>query len=114
MFNIFTGTDAKEIKSQDLDRKISGGQELLILDVRTTSEFRKDQINPKEGKILNYKPKKLLKDMPSDVEEQKSEREVIVVCYKGNISKKVASKLDDRLENEVKSLKKGMSGWRKI
>lgn len=114
MFNIFSGPDAKEIKPKALHQKVTDGQELLILDVRTKSEFRKDKIKPEKGTVLNYKPRKLLKDLPSEVSEKASEIEIIVVCYKGNISQRVASKLDSKMENEVKSLKKGMSGWKQL
>ncbi|MFB6115676.1 MAG: rhodanese-like domain-containing protein [Candidatus Nanohalobium sp.] len=94
--------------------KISGKEELLIFDVRKASEFEKKSIDIEEDQIFNYSSRKILKEMPEEVKEKISGQEIVVVCYKGNISQKVAAKLDSELENRVVSLENGMEGWKKF
>lgn len=113
MFNFFSGPDVDEIDSEELEEKVSNGEELIILDVRTGSEFRKDSIDLEEGEIFNYSSRKLLGGLPGEVDEALDDREVVVVCYEGNASKAVAAKLDKKLDNRVRSLENGMNGWRK-
>lgn len=114
MFNFLSGPDVGEITSQQLEEKISSDTELLILDVRSGPKFKKEKIDPGNGKIFNFSGREILKGLPEEVNKTLSNQEVIVVCYKGNISQKVAAKLDGRLQNDVKSLEKGMAGWRKL
>jgi rhodanese-related sulfurtransferase len=113
MFNFFSGPDVDEVDSEELQKKISGEKDLLILDVRTRSQFRKYSINPGSGEIFNYSSRKLLGGLPEDVDEELSNQEIVVVCYEGNASQAVAAKLNKNLDNPVKSLKNGMTGWRK-
>lgn len=114
MLGIFTSPDVEEIKPSELQEKITNDEKLLLLDLRSGSEFSREKIDPGSGQIMNYSSRELTGEVPEKVKEKPSERDVIVVCYKGNISEKVASKLDEKLEHDVKSLKKGMSGWRKV
>lgn len=113
MFNFLSGSDTEEINPEELEKKISTGEEVIILDVRTSSEFRKDSINTEEGEIFNYSSRKLLRGLPEEVDEALEQQEVVVACYEGNASKAVAAKLDKKLDNRVRSLKNGMNGWRK-
>lgn len=113
MFNFLSGPDVAEVDSEELQKKISDDEDLLILDVRTQSEFRKDSIDPGSGEIFNYSSRKLLGGLPEEVDEELSDQEIVVVCYEGNASQAVAAKLDKKLDNQVKSLKNGMTGWRK-
>lgn len=113
MFNFFSGPDVDEIKPSRLEERISSGEEFLILDVRSSSEFSHGSIEPENGEVLNYPSKELLNGLPEEVEKNLSEQDIVVVCYKGNISRKVAGELNESLENTVMSLEKGMTGWRK-
>lgn len=114
MFDIFSGPEAKEIQAKQLEEKISNEEEIMVLDVRNSSEYKKNSIDAGKGSVYNYSARKVLKDLPEEVKRDLTDQEVIVVCYKGNISQKVAAKLDSRIENEVKSLSKGMKGWNKL
>lgn len=114
MFNFFSGSDVDEIKPKDLNEKLSSKEEVLILDVRKSSKFKQDSIDPVNGEIFNYSSREVMKGLPDEIEKNLSDQEVVVVCYKGNISKKVAAKLNEQLGNDVKSLQKGMAGWRKV
>lgn len=112
MFNIFSGPDVDEIKPQELEKKISGNKEVLILDVRKSSEFKKNSVDVDETQIFNCSSRKLLGGLPEEIEEKISDQQIIMVCYKGNISQKSAARLDSKLENKVMSLENGMKGWK--
>lgn len=113
MFNLFSEPDVDEIEPQELERKISDKEKSIIIDIRDSSRYNRDKIDPGEGQIFNISARKVLGDLPTEIENHLGDKEVIITCYEGNASKPVASKLNQKLDNKVRSLKNGMNGWNK-
>ncbi|MDP5276673.1 MBL fold metallo-hydrolase [Chengkuizengella axinellae] len=96
---------AKEIFDQVLN-----GEELFILDVRNTDDFKDWKIEGKQIKYLNVPYFDLIDGVEEIMDQIPKDKEIIVVCAKEGSSKMVAEMLSDK-GLATSYLKGGMKSW---
>ncbi|SDZ74892.1 Glyoxylase, beta-lactamase superfamily II [Haloplanus vescus] len=106
--------DIEPIAPKRLHERIESGEEVHILDVRSEEAFEEWHIEGENVELVNYPYFQLLDGLPRDLLEALPEdREITVLCAKGNSSEMIA----ESLENEgydVGHLEGGMKGWARI
>lgn len=92
-----------EISIHDVKRRIDGGDNLVLLDVREAEELENGTLPG-----IVHIP---MGDMPVRVRELNPQSEVVVVCRTGNRSRKVADFLLAMGFESVANMTEGMNGW---
>ena len=88
------------------DFKKNFQNQALIIDIRDQESYNKSNI----PKSVNYSSK----DIINLIEKEKKDSKIIIYCYHGNSSRKVASFLSDYGFKNVYSLIGGFSAWENI
>ena len=98
----FNSTGCKNIRPDELNKKLNAGEDFLLLDVRTPGEYAADAI---EGSRLLP-----VQELSSRVRELPRDKEIIVYCRVGNRSAFAAAHLA-RLGYTVMNLEGGILSW---
>ena len=98
----FNTSGCKNIGPEELSRKMSSGEDFLLLDVRTPQEHASQAI---EGSYLLP-----LQDLGSRINELPKDKEIVVYCRVGNRSAYACSFLS-RLGYKVNNLEGGIMVW---
>ena len=93
----------KDITVETLKNKIKDS-EIMIIDIRDQDSYRKDSI----PNSINYKSIDIIKL----AEKRNKQLNIIIYCYRGNSSRKVASFLSDSGFNNIFNLIGGFNAWR--
>jgi glyoxylase-like metal-dependent hydrolase (beta-lactamase superfamily II)/rhodanese-related sulfurtransferase len=107
-------TTTGEVESttpETLKERIDDGEDVFLLDVRSSGDFEEWRIEGENVEIVNYPyfqlldgiPKELLAELPED-------RTITVLCAKGGSSEMVAEHIE-REGYDVDHLERGMNGW---
>ncbi|MCL7418304.1 MAG: MBL fold metallo-hydrolase [Halalkalicoccus sp.] len=107
-------TTTGEVESttpETLKERIDDGEDVFLLDVRSSGDFEEWRIEGENVEIVNYPyfqlldgvPKELLAELPAD-------RTITVLCAKGGSSEMVAEHIE-REGYDVDHLERGMNGW---
>ncbi|MFD1635232.1 MBL fold metallo-hydrolase (plasmid) [Haloplanus ruber] len=98
----------------ELKERIDSGEEVLILDVRSESDFEEWHIDAENVEIVNYPYFQLLDGIPEDLDaELPDDQRITVLCAKGGSSELVAEYLEED-GYDVDHLARGMKGWARI
>ena len=93
----------KEIERQDLKNKIKNEEKILLLDIRKTEDFNKgnieNSINVNQNNINDT-----LKEITYDTQ-------IVVICYRGISSKKMAQEITNIGFQNTYSLIDGYNKW---
>jgi glyoxylase-like metal-dependent hydrolase (beta-lactamase superfamily II) len=105
--------NVESIEPEELKRRIDDGNDIVLLDTRTEAEFDRWHIDGENVTAVNVPyfefllnedfDESLITDLPSD-------REITVLCGKGESSEYVAGLLAER-GYDVNHLARGMNGW---
>lgn len=96
----------KRIKNEDND--------FIILDVRSQDVSENWSLNFDSIKTINYPYFDLIESIPQELEKKLPEnKDIIVVCTKGESSELIADKLSNKGYDSV-VLENGMNGWSKV
>ena len=95
----------KEIDVNSLKEKLSNNDDLILLDVRTDSEYYLSRINGSIHIPVN--------NIPTQISELDPNKEIIVQCKSGKRSAKVCEFLLNNSFTNVKNLKGGILEWAK-
>jgi glyoxylase-like metal-dependent hydrolase (beta-lactamase superfamily II)/rhodanese-related sulfurtransferase len=103
------------IEPRELKERIDDGENLFLLDTRTTEEFEQWHIEGENVTVHNVPYFEFLLDDFDDalLEDIPTDREVTVLCAKGGSSEYVAGLLKER-GYDVNHLARGMNGWAAI
>lgn len=93
------------IHEDNLNEKITNGEDLIILDTRSINEFNTSHISG--AKFIDYDDFD-----PKMVEGLDKEKEVVVYCSVGYRSEKIGEKLQDMGFKNVKNLYGGIFDWK--
>jgi glyoxylase-like metal-dependent hydrolase (beta-lactamase superfamily II) len=96
---------------QELTKKILANEELLILDVRNTSEFDNWKIEGGKTEILNVPYFDLLDGVDEALDKIPNGKNILVVCAKEGSSIFVAEQLVEAGRTNIYYLKGGMKAW---
>jgi rhodanese-related sulfurtransferase len=98
----FNSTGCKNIKPDELNKKLNAGEDFLLLDVRT----------PPENAELAIKGSYLLplQELGYRIDELPKNKEIVVYCRVGNRSAYACSHLA-RMGYKVKNLEGGIMSW---
>ena len=104
--------DVESIEPRALKERIDGGEDVVLLDTRATEEFEQWHIEGETVTVHNvpYFEFLLGEFDPSLVDDLPTEREVTVLCAKGDSSEYVAGLLKEH-GYDVNHLARGMNGW---
>lgn len=104
--------EVESIEPDQLKKRIDRGKEVFLLDTRATEEFEEWHIDGLNVTVHNVPYFEfLLGDVDEEVFERiPDDREVTVLCAKGDSSEYVAGLLKER-GYEVRHLARGMNGW---
>jgi glyoxylase-like metal-dependent hydrolase (beta-lactamase superfamily II)/rhodanese-related sulfurtransferase len=104
----------KEIRPDELKKKIDSKDNVFLLDVRTPQEYESWKLSYESHDAPKLIPvDRLLSQHPAMLEEIPKDKEIITICAHGNRSM-IAANMLDKLGYSVKSLHGGMSGWNKV
>ncbi len=95
----------------ELTRKVLQREKLLILDVRSESDFRKWKIEGEQIDSINIPYFELMDDVEPALEQIPTEEPVLVVCAKEGSSILVAGLLAEAGRDNVYYLQGGMKAW---
>ena len=95
----------QDISVKDFERNLQ--QEALIIDIRDKDSYRIGNIS---GSI-NYNSQDIIKLVKESATEQERNRNIVIYCYHGNSSRKVASFLSENGFNNIYNLIGGFSAW---
>ncbi|MGO4886284.1 rhodanese-like domain-containing protein [Anaerobacillus sp. MEB173] len=93
----------KQITTSDLKNELKR-KDVQFIDVRTTGEFRSNQI-----KLFKNIP---LHELSNKATQLSKEKEVVVICQSGMRSNKAAKLLKKKGFEKITNVKGGMSAWR--
>jgi glyoxylase-like metal-dependent hydrolase (beta-lactamase superfamily II)/rhodanese-related sulfurtransferase len=107
--------EVESIEPDQLKERIDRGEEVFLLDTRATEEFEEWHIDGPSVTVHNVPYFEfLLGDVDEEVFEGiPDDREVTVLCAKGDSSEYVAGLLKER-DYEVSHLARGMNGWAEL
>ncbi|MFW5955895.1 MAG: MBL fold metallo-hydrolase [Halorhabdus sp.] len=108
-------TTAQEVNPGDVKSRIDAGESVTILDVRRASEYEQWRIEGESVESINVPYFKFLDDEidATVLESIPEDREITVVCAKGEASRYIAGVLKDRGYDAV-NVEEGMNGWAEI
>ena len=89
------------------DFKIKLKHEVLIIDIRDKESYNRGNIS----RSVNYDSEDIMKLVKESTTKEERNRDIVVYCYHGNSSRKVASFLSDNGFNNIYSLIGGFSAW---
>lgn len=92
----------KNIKPEEVQKKLSNKEDISIIDVRTNEEVQKGIIPG-----ANHIP---LEELPDRINEVPKDKEHIMVCRSGNRSGKAAKHLEEK-GFSTQNMTGGMMGW---
>ena len=90
---------------KDFKKKLQ--HEALIIDIRDEASYYKGNISGSK----NYNSHDIMKFVKESSTKEERKRNIVIYCYHGNSSRKVASFLSDNGFNNVYSLIGGFSAW---
>ncbi|WP_336364967.1 MBL fold metallo-hydrolase [Halalkalicoccus salilacus] len=97
-----------------LKERIDDGEDVFLLDVRSSGDFEEWRIEGENVEIVNYPYFQLLDGVPEELRaELPDDRKITVLCAKGGSSEMVAEHLE-RAGYDVDHLERGMNGWARI
>jgi sulfur-carrier protein adenylyltransferase/sulfurtransferase len=96
------GDHLSEISVQDLKRRLDGGEEILLLDVREPYEFKIANI---QGRLIP------LGQLHEKFDELDRTREIVVYCHHGNRSGIAVQFLKNQGFERVLNLAGGIDQW---
>ncbi|MEF8814272.1 MAG: MBL fold metallo-hydrolase [Halovenus sp.] len=104
----------ESIRPRALQEQVDSGEEVVLLDVRMTSEYEEWRIDGENVTNINIPYFEFLDETLDDVLESiPADEHVTVLCAKGGASEFVAGALADR-GYDVDHLADGMNGWASI
>lgn len=111
----FPEPEVESIEPDRLKKRIDHGEEVFLLDTRATEEFEEWHIDGPNVTVHNVPYFEfLLGDIDEEIFEGiPAEREVAVLCAKGDSSEYVAGLLEER-GYDVTHLARGMNGWAEL
>lgn len=92
----------KDIAIKDFKNKLQN--KALIIDIRDEESYNKGNI----PNAINYNSK----DIVNFIEKKEKNLNVVIYCYHGNSSRKIAAFLSENGFNNVYSLIGGFSAWK--
>jgi len=92
----------KDIAIEDFKNKLQN--KALIIDIRDEASYNKGNI----PNAINYNSK----DIVNFIEKKEKNLNVVIYCYHGNSSRKIAAFLSENGFNNVYSLIGGFSAWK--
>ena len=92
----------KDIEIKDFKNRLQN--QALIIDIRDQESYNKDNI----PNAINYNSE----DIINLIKEKEKNTDIVIYCYHGNSSRKVASFLSENGFNNVCSLIGGFSAWK--
>jgi glyoxylase-like metal-dependent hydrolase (beta-lactamase superfamily II)/rhodanese-related sulfurtransferase len=96
---------------ENLKERIADGEDVFLLDVRSSSDFKEWRIEGENVEIVNHPYFQLLDGIPEGLlAELPEDRKITVLCAKGGSSEMVAQHLE-RAGHDVDHLERGMNGW---
>ena len=106
---------APTIEPKALKERIDDGGSVTLLDVRTESDYEEWHIEGESVETINVPYYGFLDDEISDdvFEEIPEDRQITVICAKGEASEYIAGVLLDR-GYDAESVARGMNGWAEI
>lgn len=110
--NYTTATEGVESTTPEtLKERIDDGEDVFLLDVRSSGDFEEWRIEGENVEIVNYPYFQLLDGIPEELlAELPDDRKITVLCAKGGSSKMVAEHLE-QAGYDVDHLERGMNGW---
>lgn len=100
--------------SEALKERIDDGEDVFLLDVRSSGDFEEWRIEGESVEIVNYPYFQLLEGVPEELRaELPDDRKITVLCAKGGSSEMVAEHLQ-QAGYDVDHLEGGMNGWARI
>jgi len=102
------------VSAAELKDRISAGEDVFVLDVRSEEDFAEWRIDGENVEIVNYPYFGLLDGIPEDLREQLPDDQTItVLCAKGGSSELVAEYVEDA-GYDAEHLERGMKGWARV
>ena len=92
----------KDIEIKDFKDKLQN--QALVIDIRDQESYNKDNI----PNAINYNSE----DIINLIKEKEKNTDIVIYCYHGNSSRKVAAFLSENGFNNVYSLIGGFSAWK--
>ena len=92
----------KDIEIKDFKDKLQN--QALVIDIRDQESYNKDNI----PNAINYNSE----DIINLIKEKEKNIDIVIYCYHGNSSRKVAAFLSENGFNNVYSLIGGFSAWK--
>ena len=107
--------EVDSIEPETLKERIDAGEDVFILDTRVPDDVEEWTIDGESVESLSVPYFEFLADEPDEevFEQLPDDREVTVVCAKGNSSEYVAGELIER-GYDAKNLAEGMKGWARV
>lgn len=93
----------QDMTVQELQSKLQQGENLLLLDVREVSEYRRAHI---AGSVLMP-----MQQVPVRLDELPKERPIVVICHHGMRSRQVADYLVHYDYRQIFNLSGGIDAW---
>lgn len=100
----------RSITAEELHRKMSSGEDLVILDVRNETDYNEWKIEGKNLRTMNIPYFHFLEDDVQVYAGLPKDAEIVIVCAKGGASHYVAEMLMEKGYNTC-SLQGGMLAW---
>lgn len=101
----------KVMKAADITKMILNKDDLFILDVRNSEEYKEWKIEGESVKSINVPYFELLEGVDTLEGEVPKDKKVLVTCAKEGSSKFVAEQLDEAGYTDVSYLEGGMKTW---
>ena len=95
----------QDISVEDFKRKFKN--EALIIDIRDEESYHRCNIS---GSV-NYNSEDIIKLIKESTTKEERSRDIVIYCYHGNSSRKVASFLLENGFDNIYSLIGGFSAW---
>ena len=99
-----------QIAAEELRQEIAEGREILLLDVRNLEQYEKERIEGPNIQSLHIPYFLFLEEKENDFPAIPKDREVTVVCCRGNSSQWVCQHLAEQ-GYTVRNLTGGMKCW---
>ncbi|SDM05600.1 thiosulfate sulfurtransferase [Halogranum gelatinilyticum] len=93
----------RELSPSELQEKLNADADLAVLDIRDPQSYADGHIPGSENRPAQR--------LDASVFEEEWPDEVVVSCYVGKSSKRIAGVLDANLAADVASLRGGFDGW---
>ncbi|MBO8156758.1 MAG: MBL fold metallo-hydrolase [Bacillaceae bacterium] len=101
----------KSLTAAQVAEKVANKDELFILDVRNSSEYKDWKIEGENIESINVPYFDLIDGVDSILDKIPEDKDVLVVCAKEGSSKMVAEMLEEAGRNNISYLEGGMKAW---